>query len=545
MNQIATVDYDKIKYRLYERNGSLVLSLQLIRQEYDEFNHVVDKTVDFYVVKEPRNIKEILATLANSTKHVSLQAKDLITNDRDGNQLIVKNYKLLQKRRELKYFSNKLEKKIEKAKLKKKCKNVKVHDKENKILKIKHIAHGTATALGVIFTIGGAAAATKNNSNHFPFFPNQVHERRVDAESSIDKKEQSVSLEQSLSEGRNSDYESGVITASSSLEDTSSESLPNEESNLTVQAVDIGTDTLSEQLDAVISNEENISSESDQSIEKEDMKEEQEESLQTKETTLDEQELMNQIDQAIEQANEDMKVDDESKQSLEQSGQKQEETEEIQFDVSKEETDESLKGSLATEEDIKSIEAASQAEVENIIDQGASQTETVIIDDAQITEIAKQMLASNATPEEIEHVANALVSGENLNATPQYGVNYIEKYNLTPEQIDVIKATVRHEAGADPRENYAVMSTVIRRCESGAWGGGNNPYGVITASGQFESYLKGYYKQYINGQYPECTDEIVDAMLTGQLEPFHDKERFSSGEGATGEQYTSNGNHFR
>ncbi len=561
MNQINAVDYDKIKYRLYERNGVLVLSLQLLRQEYDEFNNVVDKTVDFYVVKDPKNIKEILSSLANSSKRISLKENDLIVNDRDGNQLAIKDYEKLQKRRELKQFSSKLEKRIEKLKCKKKCKNVRVHDKESKLLKVKRIAHDAFTAMGVVFTIGSAIAFSKSNSNSLPFFPRQMQERRVDEEPIVNKTEKHV-LDQELKEAGNFDYKYGIVTASSNFKDVSAIPSSETQEDLNVQAIDIGADILNEQVDAITSNdvdasssvESNTSGSAEESFSAfgSDMIEQSEdtkiEESSSNSVTDDDQNLMDEIDKVIKQANDDMKVIEETQPI------QQKETEDFQFDISKEETDEELKAALATEEDIASIEeeAASQVEVENIIEQNSAPVEpaqvdanTVILSDNEITEIAKQMLASNATPEEIEHVAIALVNGENLNAAPQYGTNYIEKFALTPEQIDTIKATVRHEAGANPRENYAVMSTVIRRCESGAWGGGNNPYDVITAPGQFESYLKGHYKKYANGQYPECTDEIVDAMLTGQLEPFHDKERFSSGSGATGEQYTSNGNHFR
>lgn len=557
MNQIAALDYDRIKYRLYERNGSLVLSLQVIRQEYDEFNNVFDKTVGFYVVREPKNIKDILSSLANSSKRISLEGNDLMMKSRSGDQLVVKNYETLQKRRELKQFSNKLEEKIEKLKLKKKGKNVKVYDTKNRILKIKHIAHKTIRAMVTGFTIGGAiggiAGLAVNSFNSSPIFPKQMQERRTDEEPVVDKSEQEFQLRQSFSESNGIDLKSGIVSNPSNLENISNKSLKNIKQELPVQAVDVGTDVLNNQVDNVnLTEEDNSSSltEGKEKIEESQIEnsasEQKIEDFSTTNTSEIEQnqDFTAQIDKAIEQANEDMKIVEEQTISFEQP-----ETGEFKFDISLEETNESLKGALATEEDIKSIEAASQEEVENIISQ-APTTEVqasepvAMLNDDEITEIAKQMLASNATGEEIAHVANALVSGENLNATPQYGINYIEKYGLTPEQIDTIKATVRQEAGTNPRENYAVMSTIIRRCESGIWGG-TNPYDVITAKGQFTAYLKGHYLKYANGNYPECTDEIVDAMLTGQLEPFHNKESFSSGSGATGEQYTSNGNHFR
>lgn len=126
--------------------------------------------------------------------------------------------------------------------------------------------------------------------------------------------------------------------------------------------------------------------------------------------------------------------------------------------------------------------------------------------------------------------------------TQTQSINYIATYSLTPEQIDKIKATVQHEAGFNDIEVTAVMSTVINRCRSGAWGG-NNPWSVITAGGQFESYFAGYYLEYVNGNYADYTDQIVDQMLSGEKAPIHGYERFSGG--GSGVQFTPGGNHYR
>ncbi len=177
--------------------------------------------------------------------------------------------------------------------------------------------------------------------------------------------------------------------------------------------------------------------------------------------------------------------------------------------------------------------------------------------EAEIEAMAQQLSSQNATEEEIRTVAEMALSdgqaiseetAENINLvmnTSSTGINYITAYNLTPTQIDTIKATIQHEAGFDEVEVYAAMSTVINRSESGGWPGGKNPYGIITGSGQFQSYYEGHYQKYLNGGYSEVTSQIVDAMLTGQLEPMHDFERFASGESAKGVQYTKNGNHYR
>lgn len=161
--------------------------------------------------------------------------------------------------------------------------------------------------------------------------------------------------------------------------------------------------------------------------------------------------------------------------------------------------------------------------------------------------IKKEELVSQSDFEGIIHVedCSSIIEPEVevINSETQL-TNYIAKFSLTPEQIDIIKATVQHEAGFNETEVYAVMSTVINRCESGRWGGGGNPYAVITASGQFDSYCSGYYREYVNGNYTDYTSAIVDSMLRGDKEPFHDYESFSSSASSRGVQYTKSGNRY-
>lgn len=169
--------------------------------------------------------------------------------------------------------------------------------------------------------------------------------------------------------------------------------------------------------------------------------------------------------------------------------------------------------------------------------------------DTEIDTLAQQLSSQNATEEEINKVTEAAlidVQAVRNQTMPQDGqTNYILLYNLTPEQIDIIKATIQHEAGFNEVEVYAAMSTVINRSDSGGWPGGKNPYTIVTGDGQFQSYYEGYYQKYMQGNYADYTDQIVDAMLTGELEPMHDFERFASGPNATGIQYTKHGNHYR
>lgn len=121
---------------------------------------------------------------------------------------------------------------------------------------------------------------------------------------------------------------------------------------------------------------------------------------------------------------------------------------------------------------------------------------------------------------------------------------------LTPQQLDVVKATIRHEAGNNPAEIANVASAVKNRMNSGGWGG-TDPYSVVTASGQFESYFGGHYKQYTNGNYYQgdagtaaAVDQTINAILTGQMAPTHGFESFRSAGSKNGTQLTDGGNKY-
>ncbi len=152
----------------------------------------------------------------------------------------------------------------------------------------------------------------------------------------------------------------------------------------------------------------------------------------------------------------------------------------------------------------------------------------------------QEMLAS-----EVQRTSNNQQVETSVEQVYQQGqINYIKKFSLTSKQIDTIKATVQHEAGFNQTEVYAVMSVVINRCKSGNWGA-SNPYSVITFPGQFASYLNGYYRQYINENYADYTDQIIDEMLKGERAPLHNYESFRSSSSTVGVQFTKGGNKYR
>lgn len=155
---------------------------------------------------------------------------------------------------------------------------------------------------------------------------------------------------------------------------------------------------------------------------------------------------------------------------------------------------------------------------------------------------------TTATPEQSETVAQESQPSptgrvSNEDAASQLGI--------TQEQLDIVKATIRHEAGNNPNEMLVVASVIKNRMASGVWGG-TDAYSVTTARGQFESYLKGHYQQFTDGNYyqggtqedVDAISEQINAILTGSAEPLTDCERFRSGNGEGRVQYNPGGNYY-
>ena len=142
----------------------------------------------------------------------------------------------------------------------------------------------------------------------------------------------------------------------------------------------------------------------------------------------------------------------------------------------------------------------------------------------------------NPQPTSVGRVSNA-------DAASQLGI--------TEEQLDVVKATIRHEAGNNPDEMLVVASVIRNRMNSGVWGG-TDAYSVTTAPGQFESYLQGRYTQYTGGNYyqggtqeeVDAISEQINAILTGSAAPLTDAERFRSGYQEGRVQYNPGGNYY-
>ncbi|MDE6142267.1 MAG: cell wall hydrolase, partial [Bacilli bacterium] len=153
-----------------------------------------------------------------------------------------------------------------------------------------------------------------------------------------------------------------------------------------------------------------------------------------------------------------------------------------------------------------------------------------------VEEMAAENIAESITTPEPQ------LAGEQISqSTPSGRVSNsdaVSKLGITEDQLDIVKATIRHEAGNNPDEMLVVASVIKNRMDSGIWGG-TDAYSVTTAKGQFESYLKGHYKQYTDGNYyqggtqedVDAISEQINAILTGSAEPLTDAERFRSGNG--------------
>ena len=80
--------------------------------------------------------------------------------------------------------------------------------------------------------------------------------------------------------------------------------------------------------------------------------------------------------------------------------------------------------------------------------------------------------------------------------------------------MDLICAIVAHEGGTSYEGSLAVISCVMNRVDAGNWGG-SDASSVLTAPGQFASYLDGYYTQYLGADIPEVRAAVTDCMDGG------------------------------
>jgi len=78
--------------------------------------------------------------------------------------------------------------------------------------------------------------------------------------------------------------------------------------------------------------------------------------------------------------------------------------------------------------------------------------------------------------------------------------------------FDLICAIVAHEGGTSYEGALGVISCVMNRVDAGY---ASTAVGVLTAPGQFSSYLGGYYQQYMGAAIPEVRQAVTDCMEGG------------------------------
>lgn len=174
-----------------------------------------------------------------------------------------------------------------------------------------------------------------------------------------------------------------------------------------------------------------------------------------------------------------------------------------------------------------------------------------IVDEPVVTDVTEEqpVIVEQPISNEVNLTRQEqMVVAQNIAATQNSSDTAAALLGLTPDQLDVVKATIRHEAGNNPAEMANVASCVRNRMISR----GTDPYSVITAAGQFESYLKGYYRKYTGGNYyqgdPETAAQVsamLDGILTGTAPTTHGYENFRSASSPNGVQLTDGGNKYR
>lgn len=126
---------------------------------------------------------------------------------------------------------------------------------------------------------------------------------------------------------------------------------------------------------------------------------------------------------------------------------------------------------------------------------------------AQLKTVQQKLAAYEKTPA-AKKANSGVVSTSGFNATTGHRTE-------TSNQMDFICAVVAQECNSDYQGSLAVISCVMNRGDTGRWGG-RNCVAVLKSPGQFEAYLSGAYKKYLNGRYPAHVKQAVeDCMLKG------------------------------
>lgn len=87
---------------------------------------------------------------------------------------------------------------------------------------------------------------------------------------------------------------------------------------------------------------------------------------------------------------------------------------------------------------------------------------------------------------------------------------------LSASDFDLVCAIVQHEGGSSYEGALAVMSCVMNRCDKS----GSGPVAVLTAPGQFSSYLDGYYTQFLGNTSSTVQQAVTDCLNGTRSHPY-------------------------
>ena len=97
------------------------------------------------------------------------------------------------------------------------------------------------------------------------------------------------------------------------------------------------------------------------------------------------------------------------------------------------------------------------------------------------------------------------------------------KWNYTPEELDLIRAITAQESSTSYEGALAVISTAINRAKSPTWrkSYGSDPLSQYKGKGQFTYSIDGYYKKRLNGNYSSAVKQAVIDGLNGKTNHNH------------------------
>jgi len=140
------------------------------------------------------------------------------------------------------------------------------------------------------------------------------------------------------------------------------------------------------------------------------------------------------------------------------------------------------------------------------------------LDASKAQQVAAQNEQQSKLAEEQKQLSayQAAAKAEGIDTSSTTGTNTTTG-NATAaiDNMDFICAVVCQEGGSSYEGALAVISCMMNRVDSGAWGG-SDIISVITAPGQFAAYLDGAYTKYLGQDLPEVRQAVTDCMQGGK-----------------------------